>query len=65
MMNTVTVLFTSSCMTDETLLCSRQPTQEELDEPPALTPEAEQLRRRLVRTVKIDLTCEAEECSSR
>ncbi|XP_075882351.1 piezo-type mechanosensitive ion channel component 2 [Nelusetta ayraudi] len=52
----------SSCMTDETMLCSRQPTQEELDEPPAPLPEADQLRRRLVRTAKIDLPCEVEEC---
>lgn len=60
-----TVLLTFSCMTDDTLLCSRQPTQEELDEPPAPSPEADQLRRRLVRTAKIDLTCEAGECSAR
>lgn len=52
-------------MTDETMLCSRQPTQEELDEPPAPLAEADQLRRRLVRTAKIDLTCEAEECPAR
>ncbi|XP_023283479.1 piezo-type mechanosensitive ion channel component 2-like [Seriola lalandi dorsalis] len=42
----------SSCMTDETMLGSRQPTQEELDEPPA----ADQLRRRLLKTNNIDLT---------
>lgn len=61
MVNLFPVLSTSSCMTDETMLCSRQPTQEELDEPPAPLPEADQLRRRLVRTAKIDLPCEAEE----
>ncbi|XP_035014498.2 piezo-type mechanosensitive ion channel component 2 [Hippoglossus stenolepis] len=41
----------SSCMTDETMLGSRQPTQEELDEPPA----ADQLRRTLLKTTNIDL----------
>nr|XP_029133923.1 piezo-type mechanosensitive ion channel component 2-like [Labrus bergylta] len=46
----------SSCMTDETMLGSRQPTQEELDEPPAVPPVADQLRRRLLRTTNIDLT---------
>ncbi|XP_034065209.1 piezo-type mechanosensitive ion channel component 2 [Gymnodraco acuticeps] len=46
----------SSCMTDETLLGSRQPTQEELDDPPAVSPAADQLRRRLLRTANIDLT---------
>ncbi|XP_060912625.1 piezo-type mechanosensitive ion channel component 2 [Labrus mixtus] len=46
----------SSCMTDETMLGSRQPTQEELDEPPAVPPAADQLRRRLLRTTNIDLT---------
>ncbi|KAK1898996.1 Piezo-type mechanosensitive ion channel component 2, partial [Dissostichus eleginoides] len=46
----------SSCMTDETLLGSRQPTQEELDDPPAVSPVADQLRRRLLRTANIDLT---------
>lgn len=65
MVNLFPVLSTSSCMTDETMLCSRQPTQEELDEPPAPLPEADQLRRRLVRTAKIDLPCEAEECPPR
>ncbi|KAM7404453.1 hypothetical protein PAMP_011798 [Pampus punctatissimus] len=48
----------SSCMTDETMLGSRQPTQEELDEPPAVTPAANQLRRRLMKTTNIDLTDE-------
>ncbi|XP_035513016.1 piezo-type mechanosensitive ion channel component 2 [Morone saxatilis] len=46
----------SSCMTDETMLGSRQPTQEELDEPPTVPPAADQLRRRLLRTPNIDLT---------
>ncbi|KAI4823385.1 hypothetical protein KUCAC02_011971, partial [Chaenocephalus aceratus] len=46
----------SSCMTDETLLGSRQPTLEELDDPPAVSPAADQLRRRLLRTANIDLT---------
>ncbi|XP_053280799.1 piezo-type mechanosensitive ion channel component 2 [Pleuronectes platessa] len=41
----------SSCMTDETMLGSRQPTQEELDE----LPPADQLRRRLLKTTNIDL----------
>ncbi|XP_031142000.1 piezo-type mechanosensitive ion channel component 2 [Sander lucioperca] len=46
----------SSCMTDETMLGSRQPTQEELDEPPAVSPAADQLRRRLLKTANIDLS---------
>ncbi|XP_074537420.1 piezo-type mechanosensitive ion channel component 2 [Halichoeres trimaculatus] len=46
----------SSCMTDETMLGSRQPTQEELDEPPTVLPAADQLRRRLLRTTNFDLT---------
>ncbi|XP_040908244.1 piezo-type mechanosensitive ion channel component 2 [Toxotes jaculatrix] len=46
----------SSCMTDETMLGSRQPTQEELDEPPAVLPAADQLRRRLLKTTNVDLT---------
>ncbi|XP_071331067.1 piezo-type mechanosensitive ion channel component 2 [Trachinotus anak] len=46
----------SSCMTDETMLGSRQPTQEELDEPPAVPPAADQLRRKLLKTANIDLT---------
>ncbi|AWP09441.1 putative piezo-type mechanosensitive ion channel component 2-like [Scophthalmus maximus] len=45
----------SSCMTDETMLGSRQPTQEELDEPPAVPPAADQLRRRLLKTTNVDL----------
>ncbi|XP_041801905.1 piezo-type mechanosensitive ion channel component 2 [Chelmon rostratus] len=54
----------SSCMTDETMLGSRQPTQEELDEPPAVPPAAaDQLRRRLLRTANIDLTSETDELS--
>ncbi|MBN3325162.1 PIEZ2 protein, partial [Atractosteus spatula] len=49
----------SSCLTDETMLGSRQPTQEDLDEelpasqPPTST--GDQLRRRLLRTANIDL----------
>ncbi|KAM4609898.1 piezo-type mechanosensitive ion channel component 2 [Polymixia lowei] len=46
----------SSCMTDETLLGSRQPTQEELDESPVQQPAADQLRRRLLKTANVDLT---------
>ncbi|XP_014195171.2 piezo-type mechanosensitive ion channel component 2 [Haplochromis burtoni] len=46
----------SSCMTDETMLVSRQPTQEELDEPPAVSPAADQLRRRLFKEANIDMT---------
>ncbi|XP_034027616.1 piezo-type mechanosensitive ion channel component 2 [Thalassophryne amazonica] len=58
----------SSCMTDETMLVSRQPTQEELDEPPAVPPcvtpaappvappAADQLRRKLLKSTNIDLT---------
>ncbi|CAL8369473.1 unnamed protein product [Lota lota] len=45
----------SSCATEETLLGSRQPTQEELDEPPCLQPAADQLRRRLLKTTRIDM----------
>lgn len=50
-------LLTFSCMTEETMICSRQLTQEELDELPVTpgTP-ADQLRRRFVRTTNIDLT---------
>ncbi|XP_054465286.1 piezo-type mechanosensitive ion channel component 2 [Anoplopoma fimbria] len=46
----------SSCMTDETMLGSRQPTLEELDEPPAVLPAADKLRRRLLKTANIDLS---------
>ncbi|TKS77326.1 Piezo-type mechanosensitive ion channel component 2 [Collichthys lucidus] len=46
----------SSCMTDETMLGSRQPTQEELEEPPFVPPAADQLRRRLLRTANIDMS---------
>ncbi|XP_024915441.1 piezo-type mechanosensitive ion channel component 2 [Cynoglossus semilaevis] len=46
----------SSCMTDETMLCSRQPTQEELDDPPVVAPTSDKLRRRLLKTANIDLT---------
>lgn len=38
------------------MLGSRQPTQEELDEPPSVPPAADQLRRRLLKTANIDLT---------
>ncbi|XP_072222975.1 piezo-type mechanosensitive ion channel component 2 [Leuresthes tenuis] len=46
----------SSCMTDETMLGSRQPTQEELDDPPVVQPGPYQLRRRLLKEAHIDLT---------
>ncbi|KAL1021410.1 hypothetical protein UPYG_G00012940 [Umbra pygmaea] len=45
----------SSCMTDETLLGSRQPTLDELEDPPLLQPAADQLRRKLLKTTNIDL----------
>ncbi|XP_058500051.1 piezo-type mechanosensitive ion channel component 2 [Solea solea] len=45
----------SSCMTEETMLGSRQPTQEELDEPPAVAPPTEKFRRRLLKTANIDI----------
>ncbi|CAB1336250.1 unnamed protein product, partial [Coregonus sp. 'balchen'] len=45
----------SSCMTDETLLGSRQPTLDELDDPPILQPAADQLRRKLLKTANLDL----------
>ncbi|KAK5599952.1 hypothetical protein CRENBAI_012981 [Crenichthys baileyi] len=45
----------SSCMTDETMLGSRQPTQEELDEPPGIPPPP-QLRQRLIKEANIDLS---------
>uniref|UniRef100_A0A8C7UGW1 Piezo-type mechanosensitive ion channel component n=1 Tax=Oncorhynchus mykiss TaxID=8022 RepID=A0A8C7UGW1_ONCMY len=44
-----------SCMTDETLLGSRQPTLDELDDPPILQAAADQLRRKLLKTTKLDL----------
>ncbi|XP_053705319.1 piezo-type mechanosensitive ion channel component 2 [Synchiropus splendidus] len=44
----------SSCMTDETLLVSRQPTQEELDDPP-VAPATEHLKRRLVKSANVDM----------
>lgn len=53
-------------MTDETMLVSRQPTQEELDEPPAVSPAADQLRRRLFKEANIDMTSfDTEELSPR
>ncbi|XP_043986054.1 piezo-type mechanosensitive ion channel component 2 [Gambusia affinis] len=42
-----------SCMTEETMLGSRQPTQEELDEPP-FSPPASLLRRRLMKDYQED-----------
>ncbi|XP_064862117.1 piezo-type mechanosensitive ion channel component 2-like [Oncorhynchus nerka] len=45
----------SSCMTDETLLGSRQPTLDELDDPPILQAAADQLRRKLLKTTNLDL----------
>lgn len=64
--STAFCILISSCMTDETMLCSRQPTQEELDEPPVMSPAADQLRRRLVRTARIDLpSTETDELSPR
>ncbi|CAL8261289.1 unnamed protein product [Gadus morhua 'NCC'] len=41
--------------TEETLLGSRQPTQEELDDPPGPQPTADLLRRRLLKTPRIDM----------
>lgn len=52
-------------MTDETMLGSRQPTQEELDEPPVVPPAADQLRRKLLRTANVDLTTETDELAPR
>ncbi|XP_019907528.3 piezo-type mechanosensitive ion channel component 2 [Esox lucius] len=46
----------SSCMTDETLLGSRQPTQDELEDPPLLQPADEKLRWKLLKTANIDLS---------
>ncbi|KAJ8332691.1 hypothetical protein SKAU_G00424800 [Synaphobranchus kaupii] len=48
----------SSCMTDETLLVSRQPTQEELDDdtvPVPVPPTTAQLRRKLLKSANVDL----------
>lgn len=42
-------------MTDETLLGSRQPTLDELDDPPILQAAADQLRRKLLKTTNLDL----------
>ena len=62
----LSLLLTLSCMTDETMLGSRQPTQEELDEPPAVPLAADQLRRRLLKTANIDLSSfETDELSPR
>ncbi|XP_077465770.1 piezo-type mechanosensitive ion channel component 2 [Stigmatopora argus] len=53
----------SSCMTDETMLGSRQPTQEELDEPPVTTV-ANHLRKRLRKSANVDwASCEVDELS--
>ncbi|KAM6977730.1 piezo-type mechanosensitive ion channel component 2 [Aplochiton taeniatus] len=46
----------SSCMTDETMLGSRQPTLDLLDDPPMLLPAANQLRRQLLKTNNVDMT---------
>lgn len=60
------LLLIFSCMTDETMLGSRQPTQEELDEPPTMQPAAHPLRRRLLKTANLDLTSmETDELSPR
>nr|XP_049608911.1 piezo-type mechanosensitive ion channel component 2 isoform X1 [Syngnathus scovelli] len=53
----------SSCMTEETMLGSRQPTQEELDEPPVAAAPSH-LRKRLLKSANVDWTSyEAEELS--
>ncbi|XP_077433447.1 piezo-type mechanosensitive ion channel component 2 isoform X2 [Vanacampus margaritifer] len=53
----------SSCMTEETMLGSRQPTQEELDEPPGTAPD-NNLRKRLLKSANVDWTSyEADELS--
>ncbi|KAG9339696.1 hypothetical protein JZ751_023342 [Albula glossodonta] len=44
----------SSCLTDETMLGSRQPTQDELDDVP-IPPAADQLRRKLLKSANMDL----------
>ncbi|KAL2101975.1 hypothetical protein ACEWY4_003736 [Coilia grayii] len=49
----------SSCLTDETLLGSRQPTQEDLDDllqPPPKTTGPEELRRKLLKSACVDLS---------
>ncbi|XP_063049296.1 piezo-type mechanosensitive ion channel component 2 [Engraulis encrasicolus] len=52
----------SSCMTDETMLGSRQPTQEDLDDvplpppPPARSAGAQELRRKLLKAACVDLS---------
>lgn len=51
--NPTRFLIIFSCTTDETMLGSRQPTQEELDEPP-VAPPASLLRRRLIKEANID-----------
>ncbi|XP_038863404.1 piezo-type mechanosensitive ion channel component 2-like [Salvelinus namaycush] len=55
----------SSCVTDETLLGSRQPTLDELDDPPLLQPTAEQLRRKLLKTANLDLGSFDSECDEK
>ncbi|XP_028308279.1 LOW QUALITY PROTEIN: piezo-type mechanosensitive ion channel component 2 [Gouania willdenowi] len=51
----------SSCTTDETMLGSRQPTQEKLDEPPAMSPAGNQFRRRLLKEGNVDMSTFDEE----
>ncbi|XP_028841723.1 piezo-type mechanosensitive ion channel component 2 [Denticeps clupeoides] len=45
----------SSCMTDETLLVSRQPTQDELEEPLPPPASPQQLRGKLIKSGNVDL----------
>ncbi|XP_036388553.1 piezo-type mechanosensitive ion channel component 2 [Megalops cyprinoides] len=45
----------SSCLTDETMLGSRQPTQEDLDDVSAVPPGADLLRRKLLKSANVDL----------
>ncbi|XP_062314285.1 piezo-type mechanosensitive ion channel component 2 [Osmerus eperlanus] len=44
----------SSCMTDETLLMSRQPTQDDLEDPPLLELPIHELRRKLLKTANVE-----------
>ncbi|XP_076122839.1 piezo-type mechanosensitive ion channel component 2 [Alosa pseudoharengus] len=46
----------SSCLTDDTLLGSRQPTLEDLDEPPPPPNTGLELRRKLLKSARIDLS---------